>query len=84
MENVFFVHLDTFLFSRGAPFFQNRFEPFFGVFLFVTHAGGAFKILVLNGALFFGFDVVDVGLEPFHFGRASHGANARARAGLIH
>ena len=84
VENIFFIHLHPLFLARRAPFLKHSLQPFLGMFFLVAHGGGAFKILVLNGALFLGLDVLDVGLEPFDFGRAGHRADARARAGFIH
>ena len=84
MQNVFFVHLDAFFLAAGAPFLQDGFQFFLGLLFLVAHGGGAFEILVLDGALFLGLDLLDLGLEVLDLGRAGHRADARARAGLVH
>ena len=69
---------------RGAPFLQNGFELFLRLLLLVAHGGGALEILVLDRPLLLGLDLLDLGLEALDLGRAGHGADARARAGLVH
>ena len=43
--------------------FRTDFELFLGLLLFVAHGGGALEILVLDGALLLGLDLLDLGLR---------------------
>ena len=84
MQDVFLVHLDALFLAGGAPLLQDRFELFLGLLLLVAHGRGALEILVLDGPLLLGLDLLDLGLEPLDLRRAGHGADARARAGFVH
>ena len=50
----------------------------------VAHGGGAFEILVLDGPLLLGLDLLDVGFQTLDLRRAGHGADAGAGAGFVH
>ena len=70
MQDVFFIHFDTFFLARGAPFFQDGLQLFLGLFFFVAHGSGAFEILVFDGPLFLGLDLFDFAFQPFNLRRA--------------
>jgi hypothetical protein len=84
LQNIFLAHRDALFFAAGAPAGQHGVELFLGVLFLVAHGGGAFKILVLDGPLLLALDLLDLGLEVLDFGRTGHGADARARTGLVH
>ncbi len=84
VQNVLLAHGDALFLAAGAPGGQDGFEFFLGLLFLVAHGGGAFEILVLDGPLLLGLDLLDVGLEVLDLGRAGHGADAGAGAGLIH
>ena len=51
-KNVFFVDFDALFLAACAPLFEHGFQFLLGVLFLVAHRGGAFEILILNGALF--------------------------------
>ena len=51
---------------------------------FIAHRSRALEILILDGALFLVFDVVNFPFEALDLRRAGHRADAGPRAGFIH
>jgi hypothetical protein len=84
LADVFLVDFDALFFAGGTPFLEDGLQLFLGVLFLVAHGGGALEILVLDGTLLIGLDVLNVGLKFLHFRRAGHGADACSRARLIH
>src|SRR5579885_3040422 len=84
VQDVFFIHQHTFLLAMGAPLFQKIFQAILGLFFLVAQGGGTFKILVFDGAFLLRLQILDFRFDGLGFGRAGHGADARARAGFVH
>ena len=75
---------DFLFFALLAPFGEDGFEFFFGVFFVVAEAGGFFEVLRFDGGFFGGADVFDFFFDVFDVGGASHGTDAGAGPGFVH
>ena len=83
VQNIFFVHRDAFFLAVGAPGGQHGVQFFLGLLFLVAHGGGAFKILVLDGAFLAALDVFDLRLNVFDLRRDGSWCRC-ARANRLH
>ena len=84
VHNIVIGDDDFLFFALFAPFGEDGFEFFFGMFFVVAEAGGFFEVLRFDGGFFGGADVFDFFFDVFDVGGASHGTDAGAGPGFVH
>ncbi|GIW70701.1 MAG: hypothetical protein KatS3mg102_0243 [Planctomycetota bacterium] len=84
LHDVLLVHAHALFVAVGFPLREHGLEFFLGLLFLVAHGGGALEVLLPDGPLLAAPDFLDFRLEVFDIRGPGHGADAGARAGLVH
>ena len=84
MFDILLANIDNNLIALLAPCIQIIFQLCGRLFFAIPESGGFFKVLCLDGGLFFRSDGLDFALGQFEFCRADAGGNPASGPRFVH